>query len=575
MLDLGALLRAYLAEALPFALLHLVLAIVCVAIWVGDISRFGAEKKALIEARLTGNPPLSSQIGKLWAVTASLADKGRFVHGDNLDERLYRATFPHEMILRTSINGFLIVGLIGTLMMLWQLGPSFWRGILEVRGESAIPQIGVAFSASIFGLAFALTFSVFDAAIIEPRRAQIMAEGSNWIGASAEAHLPSSTVTEIVKAYEAISLDLSARMSRIADDYTTAVITASEEWRTSLRQGVALIKNSNRALEGGAKKLGESMLSATQSVNQIADKVDSLRHLGNVVREIQDQTTILSSRVTDAASQMNEGVQRSLMDVASYQRAALAEQIQLAEGRLTDLMDRWHKEAATTLQRFANDLGKVAQAFSSDWGILGHQLEQSVSENIRRFQLSTEVEKHLVALGAAVGELNLQLQQVLPLLAEAWVKVSRLDTPPGDGNAALTSSMRDLQEQLRQTTDAINANSKQSDSGSSLASDLVSFKRVQQLQEDTASRLDKIAVALGELMHERRELNQPGKRPEMPERKPAHTLRDETVYRPELKGMSLQPSEPGGQQKSLPDDRKRATTEKLTREPFWKRWLRS
>lgn len=193
-LSFYALLQAYLLEAKVFAGMHGMLIVTCVLLWVAESRRIAIEARALEQAKKPGHQAdPSTEVGKIRIVASSLAEKDRLVDTSSMTQRLTRAISPSDAAFRACINGFIVIGFLGTLYNLWHLGPGFWKALLQPSQSMSGPLINVAFAASIFGLVWALLFSLADSFIMQPRREDFVKEAVDWLFSAVSTDLPPST----------------------------------------------------------------------------------------------------------------------------------------------------------------------------------------------------------------------------------------------------------------------------------------------------------------------------------------------------------------------------------------------
>ncbi|MBI4587340.1 MAG: hypothetical protein HY725_00760 [Candidatus Rokubacteria bacterium] len=375
MTSIYALVQGYLIEAWPFACMHALLIVACGFLWAAEFRRLQAERFGFEEVK-SGDIPdhLSTEIGRLTALAFSLVEKNRLLDAATIRDRLTHAIMPSDGAFRVCLNGFIVVGLLGTLYNLWYLGPDFWISLVQRSEVAGDLPINVAFLASIFGLVWALLFGLVDSFVVQPRRDAFVRKATDWLVANTSSRLfpPAEAVlaqslTEFKQVATAALRDSTALTKRLAehteglaDRLTTHPLTITAEWTSGVKEGVEQIRSSAETLGQAAEKLGEATLSVSAAADVIVGKIGSLKDLSEVLGEIRDQGQKLFARIESELQRSSETWR------LSQQAAMLERQAHLAEARLTDLMDKWHTGAAEVLQRFAVELQRAAERFDFD-----------------------------------------------------------------------------------------------------------------------------------------------------------------------------------------------------------------
>src|ERR1044072_8104313 len=308
---------AYLNEALPFAIIHGGLVLVCFSIWFRDGFQINEERHALEDLKLNHTSPQSkiSRVGQLAAFSFSLAQKGSITDAESLILRLVKPVSPRDAILRVCINGLVVVGLLGTLFNLWRLGPAFWSALLEGTNPDR-SAIGVAFAASFFGLFWALALNLIDNSILRPRRGAFARDSTEWILKKAVKKFPPSadaSVSEGLKKFtdtsEAILASFSTQQGLLTQSFVNQIRESSssldERLTTIVSRWESFLEGASEKIEEGGTKLHLAAQDLTRATNlasstltKTTETLESYKYLSELIAQVRTESAELVSEVT-------------------------------------------------------------------------------------------------------------------------------------------------------------------------------------------------------------------------------------------------------------------------------------
>ncbi len=346
--------RAYVGETWPFALAHLFLALCCFYIWLTEFRRFNAERLALESANEAGmNPERSTICGDLLAFAYLLADKGQLVEFPTVSQQLKDRTAPFDHAFTVCVNGFVVIGIAGTLFSLWQFGPAFWKQLLDTSSSSATAPTNVAFAASFFGLLLAFGFTVVDATVFRPMRDRFIATAAAKIVESAAEKSPLSSEAAIQQA----SKDFQLVVSRALQDLKEAQGQANERFLGTLGKFVSdtearhreianthdrAVQNATSAFVGAVARLTDHLEGLKQQHTTVSQSFAStaskaVADISLITSTHKDALTTLSSEAASSISAARDAIVSELSTGARNLRGAATRATISIDGAATQL----------------------------------------------------------------------------------------------------------------------------------------------------------------------------------------------------------------------------------------------
>jgi hypothetical protein len=407
-----------------------------------------------------------------------------YIDAESLARKLAGVLSGSDAIVRTCINGFIIVGLLGTLFNLWRFGPSFWTALLEGSNLIGRPAIGVAFAASIFGLGWALVFSLFDVVVIRRRRETFVRQAAEWLTSKAVEQLPPTQEAAVAQALDNFSKtsksildDLKSQHATLtqslvdqikdsSETLDTRLKTVADNWENFLAGAISKIKEEGERLEKAARQLTDATVDASKTLRETTATLESYKNLSELIAEVRTESGKLISEVTRRLQEFSEQMQETLSGVARVYAEALQQESEAANKRLTDLMDGWHTRSAATLWSFAATIQKASDDFSANWQQFTKSLQDQVNQLIRGWQVSlsqgvddvrgslTAVNEQLKETGAASAEVLQSSQAAFQNLLELQKAITAFshrapdDNRVGDALVAINETLRSLEISL-------------------------------------------------------------------------------------------------------------------------------
>lgn len=351
---LGVLFGTYIRDAAPFAVVHAVLLVACLRIWVSETLRIRTVRKQLDSAKAGSHPESETTLGQAFDYAVGLAAKGRLVDPGSLHTFLRNAWHSSDSAFHAFLNAFVISGILGTLYNLWRV-----RAVLQqivssgATAQSSVGIVGVAFTASIFGLAFALILGAADALFFQPRRNRLMEDVVGWLTKetvdrtplSAEAILARS-IDDLREFNKEVIQGVAAGLERLAREYATRFDGLATKAKTDM-DGITAewsqtLKSSRKTLDTAAGKVSQ----ASDRLDARRESIETaLKTVGDAQATLIDSVGSVQKTVTGLLKETNSQVKQSS---EAWQKITAAH-----EGRVTRLHDGIKHDAGAGVQAIA------------------------------------------------------------------------------------------------------------------------------------------------------------------------------------------------------------------------------
>jgi ABC-type transporter Mla subunit MlaD len=392
------LIDAYLTTARWVAVLHLAFFIACIVLWAGELRRVSRERKTyrklwaklkpsdasrqVLEKRAVSVAEGEAEISKLTATMLLMVQKGELPSAESIRARLFRSLAKHDPVVRACLNGFIISGLIGTLYNLWKLGPDFWAGLIQGNTGAGYPSIGIAFSASVFGLGYALFMMLFDTVFVRRRREALARDASAGLYDAAVILLPptdSAAVADALNRFHDTSTgflkEFKSRHEEIARQFTQQVQNSSDlligtlddiggRWESLTKSATEQISGASQALEAEVVVLTQATQTAQQSINKAVSSLQEVTRAIPALTELRANVEALLAEITDRLSGFDEQWRADLQQLSQTHAERLAESSRAGWDRYEKEAAEWHRKNAEALQAFSGSI----ETSISQWG---------------------------------------------------------------------------------------------------------------------------------------------------------------------------------------------------------------
>lgn len=450
--NLNDLFLAYITDARFFSSMHALLAATVLFLWLFESYRMASTRSWITTIAASG-PSRHSQLATVSAYLRKAADKGQLPTDEDIERKLKSLINPYEQMYSFCINGFILVGLLGTLYNFWLLGPPFWQQLIREPSSSTTVPLNLAFTASIFGLAWAVLTSGIDAFLMEPQRFRSIQVAKLAFLEDAVERMPPSGGAALISAHREIAEKLRQHVEAVTAVHGESMRGLVQEWADLMNEALRDFNEGSKFVVREARELGDMITMAKAAVALLAPKIEALGdlsdHLGNLRRDISEMTSSVKTevkRTVDSIFNVIEGL-------VQQQDLAVRDQLELARGRLTDLMDKWHAEASKQLQRYAKDLEDAVKPVAAGWQGIAEQARDSLEESRKRVSLVTSIEGTLARMVTTLETLDERLNEAERTFAGVRKTIEAGVGPPQSDDGSLRDAIRDLTTMIKAFTE--------------------------------------------------------------------------------------------------------------------------
>lgn len=320
---LGSLFDTYVGEAAPFAAIHALLLVACLRVWVYESIRVHQVRGQLDSVKAGSNPSSETTLGQAFDYVIGLAAKGRLVDPGSLQSFFRNAWQSADGPFHSFLNAFVISGILGTLYNLWRVREVLQQ-IVSSNGtaQASIGIVGVAFTASIFGLGFSLILGAADALFFQPRRDRLVKDAVEWLiretvdrtPLSAEAMLARSiddlrefnkeVVKGVAAGLETLAREYATRFDGLAAKAKSDMDGITAEWSQALKSSRKTLDTASTNVSQASERLDAKRESIEAAVKVVADAqatlTSSVESVGATVTDLLKETSSQVKQSTDA-----------------------------------------------------------------------------------------------------------------------------------------------------------------------------------------------------------------------------------------------------------------------------------
>lgn len=400
----------YVRFATPFFVAHVLLLIYFIVRW--NRSRRLINKDL---AELRGDAEIPQLLSAAQEQIVKYAEQGREADLARLEtsvtEKIYRNLEPGRLL----INSFVIVGLMGTLFALFQVG----RDARTLQGpQDVLNRMSVAFSASFFGLLWALTCNLFLIRALRTRATQAAQEVSRRLSEFSAVNQPKAAIafeqaarglnqnvelfgkaivrlqlreeaglevfqrilkefrdtthtviSDLAKEMKAaqtqstkIATELKSGISSSLEDLKKRFVEISESWRNDLEKTI-------KASEGAAQRLAtssENLAAATADVSTSLSAVQRSLEKTEALAEIVNNVEALSSNYLVKSGEQIDLFKKGIDATVETSRSILDQWFTMLGRRnleitqsLTTVTSTWQEHVTNTSQELATRFDKI------------------------------------------------------------------------------------------------------------------------------------------------------------------------------------------------------------------------
>jgi hypothetical protein len=419
--------EAYITYAAPIAIFHSLLLFICIYCLTREILRLWREHSVFLRLKNSEFEDISSMEGEVAAIaklTFDMSRKGDMPSPEIMRARLSRSLNQYDIIIRYCLNAFIISGLLGTLYNLWKLGPSFWSNLINGQAEAGQPAIGIAFSASVFGLSAALLLSLFDSFFVRYPRERFINEASSRIFDEASQLLPASEGAAVAQALqnfygasEGFLTRLKSDHEKLSREFTSQVRDSSAQLVTTLDR---ISGNWEILTKGATESFGvienrltaqiSSLVGVTSKIESALEaalpELDEARNLSVALLDIRAQAGALQNQITTQLGEYGTQWKSDLQALTQAHVERLENSYTTGWAGYEAASKMWHERNVKALQEFAGGIS----ASIAEWEAERRTLGEYVNSLIASWR--GELGRAATGVGAGLAELHTEVDSL-------------------------------------------------------------------------------------------------------------------------------------------------------------------
>lgn len=421
--------NAYIHNARPIAIFHGVLALGCFVCLV--IQRFQlAKETAAYKKRKPGvlDTPGTSEFSRVSRLTLAMTTKGEIPNLEAIRVRLLRHLSKLDIIIRFCLNAFIISGLLGTLFNLWNLGPGFWNDIIKAERVDGQQAIGIAFSASFFGLGLALVFSLLDSVVVRFVRELFVQKASAAIFDDAAKFIPPTERAAVAEALERFY----AGSTGLLEQFRNQHVQLSRDFISQIKSSSDTLDEKMTAISGSWSELVQNATTTTEEFGiRISGAADKLSVATNDAQKALTSASSLLAQTQDLS--------KLLVEIRAESAKLHAQMTQWT----SDFGEQWRADLSQSIETHAKNIGVVYDTGLSRFDKSANDWQEKNAETIKN--LSSALEKSFENLRDERQTIETQINRLI----EAWQsKLGQSATGVGTGLSAIQSETVKLEQAI-------------------------------------------------------------------------------------------------------------------------------
>jgi hypothetical protein len=477
--------EAYLTHALPIAAFHAFLFITCVVCFYIErrLLRLARESVKIFKESPSTDFSNKDEFVMVIASVLQMSEKGELLSPEALRVRLSRSLDRYDGLIRYSLNAFVISGLLGTLYNLWKLGPAFWSALMTGQTDAGQPSIGIAFSASVFGLTFALLLSLYDSFRIRQPREKLLNEASSLIfdeatrilppregAAVAQAlenfyHASEGFLTKLKLDHEKLSHEFIEQIKGSSTHLTHTLDRISKQWETLTTETATRIEKTDKLLVEQISSLASVTEKIEKALDSALPELEEARKLSVTLLNLRKDSELLQNEITNRLGEYGKQWSTDLVSLTQKQADRLESCYTTAWSRYEKLTTESQTGNTKALEQFSASISTSVQ----EWKAERDSLTQHVNALVTTWR--SELAKSTTGISAGLGEVTsgadsltqsakqlqlaceaaLQQLQTLQSLASDFSGKIVEGTPLGSAITEMNSILREIKSVLGQS----------------------------------------------------------------------------------------------------------------------------
>jgi len=422
--------NAYIHNARPIAIFHGVLALGCIVCLVIQRIQLGKENAAY-KKRKPGvlDTPGTSEFSRVARLTLAMTTKGEIPNLEAIRMRLLRHLSQCDIIIRFCLNAFIVSGLLGTLYNLWNLGPGFWNDIIKAEKVDGQQAIGIAFSASFFGLLLALVFSLLDSLVVRFTRELFVQKASAALFDDAAKFIPPTeraAVAEALEKFYAGSTGLleqfrnqHVQLSRAfinqietSSDKLNGTMTAiSGRWGELVENATTTTEEFGIRISGAADKLSGATNDVQKALSSASSLLAQTQDLSKLLVEIRAESAKLQEQMTQWTSKFVEQWRADLSKSIETHAENIGAVYATGLSKFDKSANDWQEKNAETIKSLSSTLEKSFENWRDERQNLGTQIDRLLED------WQNQLGQSATKAGANISEVRTELDKLESAIA--------------------------------------------------------------------------------------------------------------------------------------------------------------
>jgi predicted nucleic acid-binding Zn-ribbon protein len=367
-------LTAYLTYATVIAIFHGFLIVTCLVCFFRERRLLKSARRSIKSYQDSGynDSSINNESVNVAVSMLQMSRKGELISPETIRKRLARSLERYDSLVRYSLNAFVISGLLGTLYNLWRLGPDFWAKLLSGQADAGQPAIGIAFSASVFGLSFALILSFYDSFFIKHPKEQFLTESSSLIFNEASRILPPRESAAVAQALQNFYDASAGFLTKLKSDHEQLS-----------RDFIEQIRGSSNQLIDTLDRIGSEWEELTKKTTQRHEQAE--KSLATQVSSLTSVTEKLEGALTAALPELDEA-RKLIVSLSSLRKDAESLQSEITN-RIAEYGKQWSTDLAALTQAQIN---RVEETYQTGWSRYEQLAKESQSRNTQALQQFSE-----------------------------------------------------------------------------------------------------------------------------------------------------------------------------------------
>lgn len=514
-------LTAYLTYATAIAVFHGFLFITCFLCFVLERRLLKLARRSLkaFEESEYKDSSIKNESVTVAVSMLQMSRKGELLSPEAVRTRLARSLDRYDSIVRYSLNAFIISGLLGTLFNLWRLGPGFWASLISGQADAGQPAIGIAFSASVFGLGFALILSFYDSFFIKHPKEKFLNETSSLIFNEAARVLPpresaavaqalenfydasAGFLTKLKSDHEQLSRDFIEQIRGSSNQLTGTLDRISNEWEELTKKTIERHDKAEGTLAKQVSTLSEITANVEETLNAALPELEEARKLSASLLNLRKDSEALQNQITNRIADYGKQWSSDLTALTRTQVERLEDCYKTGWSRYEQLTTQSQTSNTQALEQFSAKISASIQEWKAERDSLGQHVATLLSTWRSEFARSTtgisaglnEVRSESDSLRNMARQMLLSYEAASRQLQDLQTTVATFSesivdgTPLGNAITEMNSVLRDMVLILGQTRNQVPPSVVVNDNPQSqvILQELVKVSRgVSQLQRD-------------------------------------------------------------------------------------------